>query len=334
MYSSHPSRTEEPRSKRKFQPSITSYFALRDDFDNDDHDLWGLDPTTRLRQHPHLHHHHHHNNNYNNNRGLATQRQQESLAPTLPRQVQSDLLNVGMRVRKAVPEGYKTQKLMSGLPTITTTLVNNPTTSLATYEVNPSQSTGEHVLTHQRELLPFCGLNKIAGYAEQPTTNINLYGSQDLQDPRSTNMFPLSAEAFTQPFSSQGSADSGYSTASQRLPNPLNPAKRSWHDDDEVRPLNTNVFFAIPKGNLSVEIDEVPVSPLSETPRNMLPQVRQFAKPKSRRQGRTTLSSDDDMDMDVGFENTAQVERRVTVGSGSDFEEADFLAREVDMHGI
>ncbi|KAI8932744.1 hypothetical protein NX059_010234 [Plenodomus lindquistii] len=321
MYSSHASLTEEHRSKRKFQPSITSYFALRDDFDNDDQDLRGLDPTTRPRPRPQLHHH---------NSGSAPQRSRESLAPTLPGQVQADLLNVGMRVRKAVPEGYKTRKLMTGVPTITTTLVNK-TTTLASYEVKSSRD-ADDAPTHQRELLPFCGLNKVAGYAEQPTTNIHLYGGRDSHGQRSTNMFPLSAEAFTQPFSSQGSADSGYSTSSQRLPNPLNPSKRPWHDDDEVRPLDTNYFFAIPKGHLSVEIDEVPVSPLSETPPNMLPQVRHIAQPKSRRLGQRTMSSDTDMDME--YENVTQVQRRVTIGSASDFEEADFLAHEVDMGGI
>ncbi|KAF2845973.1 hypothetical protein T440DRAFT_472286 [Plenodomus tracheiphilus IPT5] len=309
MYSSHASQTEEHRSKRKFQPSITSYFALRDDFGNDQ-DL----------HHPH-------------NRGATTQHPRESLAPTLPGQVQADLLNVGMRVRKAVPEGYKTQKLVSGLPTITTTLVNTPTTTLATYEVKPSRDIKHDALTHQRELLPFCGLNKVAGYAEQPTTNIHLYSGLDSHGQHIANMYPLSAEAFTQPFSSQGSADSGYSTSSQRLPNPLNPSKRSWHDDDEVRPLNTNFFFAIPKGNLSVEVDEVPVSPLSDTPPNMLPQARRFAQPKSRRQGQGTLSSSDE-DIDMDFDNVTRVERRVTVGSSIDFEEADFLAHEVDMSGI
>lgn len=325
MYSSHASQTEEHRSKRTFQPSITTYFTFADDLDNDQEDLRGLDPTTRPRHHAHLHHHH--------SRGSTSQRQRQSLAPTLPGQVQADLLNVGMRVRKAVPGGYKTQKLMSGLPTITTTLVHSPTTALADYEVKPSRDTVEDRLTHQRELLPFCGLNKIAGYAEQPTTNRHLYGGgHDSATQESTNLFPLSAEAFTQPFSSQGSTDSGYSTASQRLPNPLNPSKRSWHDDDEVRPLNSNLFFAMPKGNLAVEVDEVPVSPLSETPQNMLPQVRQFAQPKSRRQGRrTVLSGDEDMDMEG--ESAVHVERRVTVGSGSDFEEADFL-HEVDMGGI
>ncbi|KAL6705590.1 hypothetical protein ACN47E_006537 [Coniothyrium glycines] len=301
------SAAAEHRSKRKFQPSITSYFALRDAFDDDQH-LQGLDPTARPRQ---LHHHtrtpHHPH--------------RETLAPVLPGHVQADLLNVGMRVRKSVPEGYKTHK-MAALPCITTTASNSPT-----LDVKPPQDHVPLDFAHQRELLPFCGLHKVAGYAEQPTTNLHLYGGVDTHGQRTTNMFPLPAAAFSQPFSSQGSTDSGYSSASQR---PANSMKRSWSDDEEA-PLNTNFFFAIPTKGISVDIDEVPISPLSETPPrsiNMLPQVRHFAQPKSRRRA----TADEDMDMDFG--NSTQLEASLSAGSGSDFEEADFLAREVDMGGI
>jgi len=135
MHSIHASLPDQHRSKRKFQPSITSYFALRDGFDQDD-DLRGIDPPTRSRQHhQHLH------------SVTATQRPRESLAPTLPGPLQTGLLNVGMRVRKAVPEGYKTQKLLSGLPSITK--------STPTFHAKPSRDAEPHILTHQRELLPF-----------------------------------------------------------------------------------------------------------------------------------------------------------------------------------
>lgn len=332
MHSIHASPPDQHRSKRKFQPSITSYFALRDNFDQDDH-LRGIDPPTRSRQHHQVHQHHqqHHYHQHHPHNVIAAQRPRESLVPNLPGQVQTELLTVGMRVRKAVPEGYKTQKLMSGLPSITTTLV---TTSTPTYDVKPSLDTRSGMLVHKRELLPFCSLNKVADYAEQPTTNIHLYGGLDSHGQPATNAFPLSADTFTQPFSSHGAADSGYMTASQRLPNPLNPSKRSWQDDDEVRPLNTDLFFAMSKGNMNVEVDEVPVSPLSETPPTMLPQVRHFAQPKSRRQEQPTPSSEMDMDMDMTLDDVTQLERRIAVGSGSDFGEADFLAQEVHMGGI
>ncbi|KAL1800898.1 hypothetical protein ACET3X_001240 [Alternaria dauci] len=309
--------TEEHRSKRKFQPSITSYFEVRDDLEDND-DLRGLDPTTRLRR--------------QNTRGAAQQQQQqqqqqhrEKLAPDVPGPVQAGLLSVGMRVRKSVPEGYKTHKV-SNLPSVQNTM---PRSTLA---VKPPREAVPDQVQHQRELLPFCGLHKIGGFAEQPTTNPHLYNANTTPSP--PNYFPLPAETFTQPFSSTASTDSGCSTTSQR---PHNPSKRSWQDEDEVRPLDTSFFFgsSSTKGmGMGVEVDEVPVSPLSETPPpglGMLPPVRQFAQPKSRRAVQRTVS-DDDIDMNFGV--ASHIEARLSAGCGSDFEEADFLSNEVDMGGI
>ena len=85
---------------------------------------------------------------------------------------------------------------------------------------------------------------------------------------------------------------------------------------------------------MGVEVDEVPVSPLSETPPqglNMQPPARRVAQPKSRRTAQRTISDDD---IDMNFENASHMEGRVGAGSPSDFEEADFLSKEVDMGGI
>ncbi|KAH7071666.1 ribonucleotide reductase inhibitor-domain-containing protein [Paraphoma chrysanthemicola] len=300
--------TERHRNKRPFQPSITTFFARDAQDSDDDDDRWGINPNSRPRPLP---------------GSKSSQQQRESLAPQVPGQVQADLLQVGMRVRKSVPEGYKTHPKMSTLPTIQTTLAK-PTTTISAVglDVKPPRDPVPDAVLHQRELLPFCGLHKIGGYAEQPTTNIHLYAGGDT---RPTNPFPLLAEAFTQPFSSQGSTDSGYGSESQR--------KRSWQDEDEARLdiSGSNFFFAIPmKGN--IELDDIPVSPLSESPQkgiNMLPSVRQFAQPKSRK-ARLGMSMDEDIDMEI--EN---VDARVAVGSASDFEEADFLAAgEVAMGGV
>lgn len=85
-----------------------------------------------------------------------------------------------MRVRKSVPEGYKTNNATTSttktslLPSIQTTLSRpRPDT------VKLPRETLDTALQHQRELLPFCGLQKIGGYAEQPVTNIHLYGGND-----------------------------------------------------------------------------------------------------------------------------------------------------------
>jgi hypothetical protein len=297
--------TERHRNKRPFQPSITSYFA-RDDSasDDDDNDLRGLNPIIRLRPQHQV---------------------KETLAPPVPDHVQADLMQVGMRVRKSVPEGYKTHSnKMMALPSIQTTLSHpNSTTTTITLDVKAPRGPIPDQVMHQRELLPFCGLQKLGGFAEQPTTNIHLYAGIDTATGQiPPNHFPLPAETFSQPFHFS-SQDSGYESVNT---NP-NPSKRSWHDEDDV--VDGRSMFMFTKGPI-VEVEEVPVSPLSATPENMLPPVRQVKMPKSRRQRAIT---NEDVDMD-GV-TVVHVDRQIAVGSGSDFEEADFLNEgEVAMGGV
>ncbi|KAH7406952.1 ribonucleotide reductase inhibitor-domain-containing protein [Phaeosphaeria sp. MPI-PUGE-AT-0046c] len=309
--------TERHRTKRPFQPAITSYFPRDDDdfeFDSEDDDLRGLNPHTRPRpqHHPRAAQHSH----------------KETLAPQVPGHVQSDLLQVGMRVRKSVPEGYKTHNnKMMALPSIQTTLSHKPSstssTTTMTLDLKPPRGPVPTEVIHQRELLPFCGLHKIGGYAEQPTTNIHLYtdsntatintnSSSSLPPP---NHFPFQAETFSQPFHTSSSQDSGYES-----PAPLHPGKRAWHDEDEIRlDMSGSSAFFFGKGNAR-NVDDVPVSPLSETPEDMLPAVRRFKQPKSRRQKEIGGGRED-----------AEEAARLVVGSASDFEEADFLGGDIDM---
>ncbi|MCJ1320056.1 hypothetical protein MMC15_005393 [Xylographa vitiligo] len=72
------------------------------------------------------------------------------LSPSLPADVQASLLQVGMRVRKSIPEGYKTHVGKKS----TTTTKASPTQPAP---INPSSS----------ELTPFCGINKVGGYGYQ-----------------------------------------------------------------------------------------------------------------------------------------------------------------------
>lgn len=81
----------------------------------------------------------------------------QMLAPrsTLPTAIQSSLLNVGMRVRKSVPEGYRTQpKLSCGL----TDALNNPTSEHDSV-TPPRGFTG---------LVPYCGILRTGGHNIQP----------------------------------------------------------------------------------------------------------------------------------------------------------------------
>ena len=111
--------------KRPYQPSITSYFNTR----NADPDV-----SSRL------------------------QKSTSPLSPPLPEDTQASLLNVGMRVRKSVPEGYKTHKTLGthGFPFPSSA----PSASMPSV-----QSSGAGV--DARELTPFCGLHKTGGWAAQ-----------------------------------------------------------------------------------------------------------------------------------------------------------------------
>lgn len=76
--------------------------------------------------------------------------------PLLPSSVQANLLSVGMRVRKSVPEGYKT--------------VGTSAFKLWTDNTRPGGSApaaGGPRAT-PRELLPFCGINRVGGLDTQP----------------------------------------------------------------------------------------------------------------------------------------------------------------------
>ncbi|KZM20344.1 uncharacterized protein EKO05_0006860 [Ascochyta rabiei] len=325
----HSSATEQHRKKRQFQPSITSYFHTAQDYsDDDDNDD---------DYHADGHHHHHQRGGPRLRHIPKPTPRHPTLAPQLPDHVQSSLLSVGMRVRKSVPEGYKTPK--TALPALQTTNTANysqtplrkPRSAFSAPALEPMRipvDTLASTLQHQRELLPFCGLNKIGGYAEQPTTNPHLFSGV-------TNSFPLPAQAFSQPFSSQ---DSGYGTDMARA----KLGKRGWSDEDdntcETPSLSlgaSNFLFSIPTKVTGEE--DVPVSPLSESPPPpSLPSTRQYAQPKSRRQGRPMPGHvHADVDVDMDYESHGMHEGRLAAGHASDFEEADFLdGHEVAMGGV
>lgn len=84
--------------------------------------------------------------------------------PALPPQIQTDLLTVGMRVRKAIPEGYKTGCTYSAF-----TLWAEDSTANNSNGAHPASATSSAALAStMRELEPFCGLNKVGGLGFQP----------------------------------------------------------------------------------------------------------------------------------------------------------------------
>src|SRR3569833_1289536 len=110
-----------------------------------------------------------------------------SATPSLPAGVQSNLLLVGMRVRKSVPEGYKTGSEPTAFSLWTdTTAMPAPTTMLPTPQSSSSSSSicdadglihppitsihrsgSTNIVSSRRELLPFCGLHKVGGLSTQ-----------------------------------------------------------------------------------------------------------------------------------------------------------------------
>ncbi|KAI4129217.1 MAG: hypothetical protein LQ338_002329 [Usnochroma carphineum] len=75
--------------------------------------------------------------------------------PKLPTAIQSSLLNVGMRIRKSVPEGYKTQ--ITKTSSLLTDSQNQNDAGL--YGRNPGRG--------YAELVPYCAVMKTGGYEVQ-----------------------------------------------------------------------------------------------------------------------------------------------------------------------
>ncbi|KXJ94194.1 ribonucleotide reductase inhibitor-domain-containing protein [Microdochium bolleyi] len=95
-----------------------------------------------------------------------------SPSPSLPASVQSNLISVGMRVRKSVPEGYKTgtYSAFSLWDDASTTRKTTPT---PTYTAAAPSSPERHrsranAFSTPRELLPFCGIHRVGGLDVQP----------------------------------------------------------------------------------------------------------------------------------------------------------------------
>lgn len=86
--------------------------------------------------------------------------------PVQPNEVQAGLLAVGMRVRKAVPSGYKTGTY-NALSTVHDTITPTPAEPEALTQVVNDAGSRRVFGTNIRELAPFCGLNKVGGLAQQ-----------------------------------------------------------------------------------------------------------------------------------------------------------------------
>ncbi len=204
--------------KRPFQPSISSYFGHVRDTD--------CHPATT---------------------------QTSTLSPILPPTIQSSLLNVGMRVRKSVPDGYKTkQKMFCDLskPFGASTSKSDQTRSAS---------------TSFNGLLPYCGILKVGGHESQQPV------------PEEADLPPLQYDHDDWGFpSSQESNVSTISNSSLITPAyvpiaTISSNKRRREDADEE----------------DLDLESQPVSPrsrpISHTRMPNLNDIRPIALPKSRR---------------------------------------------------
>ncbi|CZR58643.1 uncharacterized protein PAC_08535 [Phialocephala subalpina] len=151
----------------------------------------------------------------------------DARSPPLPPSVQSNLLSVGMRVRKSVPEGYKTGtysafQLFSDTSSTLPTVHHDHSTSMS-----GAQKPKTRPRAGARELTPFCGILKVGGMAQQQW---GIYSSS------STSNYAVEEdmEDGDMPVLSQGSTVSDVSVV--EIPN--GHKRRFFEDEDEVLDFN------------------------------------------------------------------------------------------------
>ncbi|KAJ6446956.1 ribonucleotide reductase inhibitor [Purpureocillium lavendulum] len=215
--------------------------------------------------------------------------------PLLPSNVQANLLSVGMRVRKSVPEGYKTVG-PSGFKLWTD---NTPAAA-----INASATTTSGgARSMSRELLPFCGINKVGGLDTQPSFREDESEDDEVPD----------LDAVPELTMSQESVES----------NATEPSRKRIFDDDEDRSSSIPITWSAKEAARAWDGE---ISPRTLHAPAGWGNARPMAIPRSRvRKGSSTTATADAPHKDVDQENMVL---------DGDFEEADFLVfgqgREMD----
>ncbi|KUI59890.1 hypothetical protein VP1G_07112 [Cytospora mali] len=164
----------------------------------------------------------------------------------LPAETQSNLLNVGMRVRKSVPEGYKTASYSAFNLWAEKEAATNTTAVPIPGARTQTSAAG------QRELLPFCGINKVGGLSSQPEAVF-----ENTADSLSSHAFrPGSVPSIDDVPSLTSSQESVESTTSLSLPTlsiktspPPTTRKRSYSEDDDSDTPSISGCLQVPRGN-------------------------------------------------------------------------------------
>ncbi|KAI2468107.1 ribonucleotide reductase inhibitor-domain-containing protein [Annulohypoxylon bovei var. microspora] len=254
-------------------------------------------------------------------------------SPPLPATVQANLLSVGMRVRKSVPEGYKTGGY----------------SAFALFDENANPQThgtmGEgrsraNAISTPRELLPFCGIHKVGGLDTQPEHASALTPTSfATHNPLlSINGHPLD-DAMTDDDDVPGLTSSQDSLDSAPPASPARTRKRSYTEDEESQAPSTpgrlsvvSFDFNVWRDGLDGEVSprsHVPSAPASWSPSKSVNSGRVMAVPrkmKPRGAKRAARGQENENVMVFGD------------ADANDFEEADFLVRtgewEVEMSDV
>ncbi|KAL6238935.1 hypothetical protein BDW75DRAFT_199936 [Aspergillus navahoensis] len=202
--------------RRRFQPPITTFFTPSSDSN-------GSSSSSHL--------------SYNHYSAVTN-----SPTPVVPAKVQASLLSVGMRVRKAIADGYKTHHAKADRYITFSCDHNNSDTSKTT-RTTTTPTTIYNAPSARSELSPFCGISKSNGYTTTtPQPPLTTYHDDHI-------IRTDEDDAFSLPPSSQESIDSAFT------PEPtFAQKKRSHHDfnfdpyeddSEEINPLHPTVVTKI-----------------------------------------------------------------------------------------
>ncbi|KAK3934421.1 putative ribonucleotide reductase [Diplogelasinospora grovesii] len=238
--------------------------------------------------------------------------------PVLPGEVRSNLISVGMRVRKSVPEGYKTTSQYRRLSLFSEDdgSTSHPRVNLTSGPALPRASASNNSI---RELAPFCGIHKVGGLGVQseprspssPTSfNTAAFTLPTIMEDDDMNSMPSLT-------SSQGSSTSLFSTAYTATP--TNDRKRVFIADVDEEDIEFATAYQGPTCRSDNPWLEFEAASRALTA-NGWQQTRILAVPKSRRGADKPGAA-----VDVGVPLAQIGQENVEMTEDDDFEEATFF---------
>ncbi|KAL2117841.1 hypothetical protein VTJ04DRAFT_7501 [Mycothermus thermophilus] len=261
--------------------------------------------------------------------------------PVLPPQIQTDLLTVGMRVRKAVPEGYKTGSAYSGFTlwsdeTNRSKLDNSSDDDDTNQAWRPAPAAPMPAYNPAiRELEPFCGINKIGGLAFQPAYSSHpipatgggygrAYHDDDLNDPDAmpglTSSQDTVCSAFSFPSTPSNNNKTSSTTTRKRGFNPDN-------DNNDSSDFSDADSIALPyRGPVRSNRDSTAGTGVDEHARVLaVPRRSNNSRSPLHHKGSNGGFAPSSVGSSASGAENVMVGGRKVVLDGNDFEEASFL---------